>query len=86
MEQTDKQTNKQTLAQVSYMNSVDCLAVLTLHQLQAGCRSTLLKLKLGTFGILLSPQVHRTHKPCVPFTDVVLKFFHQSTMYFVFTK
>ena len=53
-----EQTNK--LAQVGYMNTVHCLAVLTLQQLQAGCRSTLLKLKVGTFGILLSLQVHKT--------------------------
>jgi hypothetical protein len=80
----NKQTNKQ--AQVSYMNTVHYLAVLTLQQLQASCRSTLLELKVGTFGILLSPQVHRTLKPCIPFTDVILNFFHQSTVYFAFTK
>ena len=85
---TDKQTNKQTnkLSQVSYMNTVICLALLTLQQLQAGCRSALFKLKVGTFGIWLSPQVHRTHKPCISSTDVILKFFHQSTVYFAFTK
>jgi hypothetical protein len=46
----------------------------------------LLKLKVGNIGILLILKVVRTRKPCIPFTDNIPKFFHQSTMFFTFTK
>jgi hypothetical protein len=62
-------TNK--LVEVSYMKTVRCLALLKLQHLQTGCRSTMLNLKVGAFGIFLNLQVVTTHRQWSPFSDAI---------------